>query len=80
MKLMSAIDRRLERFEDRFMGAMALGGITELLLALSPVGPLIGKHLQTFGYLGIGAMLIAGWHYVLARIARRQHGSHEKHA
>ena len=66
--------KALDDFERRFIRATALAGATELLLALSKLGPLIGKHLQTFGYLGIGMILLAAYHEMFRRLERRKDG------
>lgn len=62
----------LDRFEQRFIYATACAGATELALALSPAGPFIGHHLQTFGYLGIGMILLAFYHEAFRRYDARK--------
>lgn len=68
----------LEGFEKRFIKATAAAGGTELLLGLSPLAPIIGHHLQTFGYLGVGMILLAGYHELFRRIERRDNGQIHK--
>jgi len=64
------------KFENRYIKSMVLMGVSEIILGVifwaTGFADWWFNYLHFFGYLGLGGILVAFWHYVLLRWDNRK--------
>jgi len=71
LKIRGLVNDTINSLEKRIILSYLLGGVTEVLIGLTPAGVWLGEHLQQFGYLGTSIILLAGYHEILRRHHQR---------